>query len=88
MLLEDTDESRSLGRPDVVLKEIHGRYCPVVREGIRDIRLSYGEGLQARVRGTYVHLGRKAASTLAPEGPSCFLLRSAETMEISMVTGW
>ena len=39
-------------------------------------------------RGTYVHLGRKAASTLAPEGPRSFPLRSAETMEISMVAGW
>ena len=39
-------------------------------------------------QGTYMHLGRKAASTLAPEGPSSFLLRSAEIMEISMVAGW
>jgi hypothetical protein len=39
-------------------------------------------------QGTYVHLGRKAASTLAPEGPSSFQLRSAEIMEISMVAGW
>jgi hypothetical protein len=39
------------------------------------------------VQGTYVHLGRKAASTLAPEGPRSFPLRSAEIMEISMVAG-
>jgi hypothetical protein len=33
-------------------------------------------------------LGRKAASTLAPEGWSSFPLRSAEIMEISVVAGW
>jgi hypothetical protein len=40
------------------------------------------------VQGTYVHLGRKGESTLAPEGPKSFPLRSAEIMEISMVAGW
>ena len=36
---------------------------------------------------TYWHLGRKAASMMALEAPSFFLLKSASVMEVSMVTG-
>jgi hypothetical protein len=34
-----------------------------------------------------VHLGRKAATTIAPDWPRPFALKSASVMEISMVTG-
>jgi hypothetical protein len=36
---------------------------------------------------TYVHLGRKAATMIAPDTPRHFLLKSASTTEVSMVTG-
>jgi hypothetical protein len=42
-----------------------------------------GEHLQ----GTYMHLLRKAASTIAPEVPSSFWLRSAEVIEASRIAG-
>jgi hypothetical protein len=48
------------------------------------------EGVSADARrgysGTYVHLGRKAATMLAPDLPRPFALKSASVMEISMVT--
>jgi hypothetical protein len=37
---------------------------------------------------TYWHFGRKAATTIAPEAPRVFPLRSAEVMEVSIVAGW
>jgi hypothetical protein len=49
------------------------------------------EGVSADARkgysGTYVHLGRKAATMIAPDVPRPFALTSATVMEISMVTG-
>jgi hypothetical protein len=36
---------------------------------------------------TYMHLGRKAPTTIAPDKPRPFPLKSASTMEVSMVTG-
>jgi hypothetical protein len=34
-----------------------------------------------------MHLGRKAESMMAPDAPRYFPLKSASTMEVSMVTG-
>ena len=45
---------------------------------------------EVRQRGyvrTYWHLGRKAASMMAPEAPSFFPVKSTLVMEVSMVTG-
>ena len=36
---------------------------------------------------TYWHLGRKAASMMAPETPSSLPLKSASTIDVSIVTG-
>ena len=37
---------------------------------------------------TYWHLGRKAATIIAPETPSCLPLKSASIMTVFMVTAW
>ena len=37
---------------------------------------------------SYQHFGRKAASTIAPEVPSSFPLRSAEVIEVSIRAVW
>jgi hypothetical protein len=57
---------------------------PYYRKGYQvgilgDIRSAYQD--------TYMHLGRKAESMMAPVTPRPFPLKSASTMEVSMVTG-
>jgi hypothetical protein len=43
--------------------------------------------VKRRYSDTYVHLGRKAATMIAPDAPRHFLPKFAFTMEVFMVTG-
>ena len=68
----------ALGEEQIV-GEVEGRQRPDGRKYIR----GRTEGCSC----TYLHLGRKAASMIAPEAPRCFPLKSASVIEASMVTG-
>jgi hypothetical protein len=65
--------------PDVVVGKIQGRQRPIVGGVSADARRGYSR--------TYVHLGRKAATMMAPDAPRPLALKSASAMEISIVTG-
>ena len=47
-----------------------------------------GGGRRGGYLGTYVHLGRKAESIVAPDTPRPFPLKLASIIEASIVTGW
>ena len=64
---------------ELVLRKVEGCQRPDGRKYIRGRTEGYS--------CTYLHLGRKAPSMMAPEACKPLPLKSASVMELSMVTG-
>ena len=64
---------------EVVARKVEGGQHPKGRRYI-------SKGGSEEYSCTYWHLGRKAASMMAPEAPKYLLLKSASVMEVSIVT--
>ena len=78
LALADALEVGLLVVGDVVVADIQARQCPIGRKYIRGRTEGYS--------CTYLHLGRKAATIIAPEATSILSLMSALVMELSIVT--
>ena len=87
LCVDMSDEAVQTSRPQILAGLLRDSVVADIQRRQRPDGRKYIRGRTEGYSCTYWHLGRKAASMMAPEASKVFPLKSASVMELSMVTG-